>query len=530
MNTRHIPSLLALFTAFAYGAAPEPSVRVTGGEIQGLVNSSGAVFKGIPFAQPPVGELRWKEPQPVKPWSGVRKATEYGHSCAQNASGWNKLAVDNMSEDCLYLNLWTAEWPAKSAKPVMVWIHGGGNSGGSAMGAGAIEPPFDGAKLASKGVVLVTINYRLGILGFVGHPELTAESHRASGGYGILDQIAALQWVRDNIARFGGDPNNVTVFGQSAGGQDTSILVASPLAQGLMHKAIVESGSPMISDRRLLTPKQTEQLGVILATALKAPDKDAVKFMRSLPAEQLFAALPDFRKGMTEQKLNLDVAQDGYAVPEWPPYVYASGRQAHIPMMVGSNGMDSPGYRAVANATPEQLQAAVRTRIAAVYAQYPDLLQRVQTAYTTAPGAADYAAYGPVDRQAAVDHAFRCTTAAVANWQSAVAPTYHYEFTAADDQRPPVHSAELDFVFGYMRDRPAGSVLAKLSDQMQQYWTNFAKTGNPNSPGLPEWPKYDASKRAYLEFTSDGPQAKADLRAPICPLYFEKLRRDVAAK
>lgn len=445
----------------------------------------------------------------------------------QGMSGWNKTATDHMSEDCLYLNVWAPEWPSRASKPVMVWIHGGGNSGGSAKGAGGIEPPFDGASLASHGVVLVTLNYRLGVLGFVGHPELSAESpHKASGGYGILDQIAALRWVHDNIDKFGGDPGNVTVFGQSAGGQDISILVASPLTKGLIHKAIVQSGSPMISDRRLLSPRQTEELGVILATALKAPATNALAYMRSLPAEQVLAAVPDFRKGMAEQKLNLDVGMDGYAVPEWSPYVYAEKRQLHIPMIAGSNAKDSPGYRPTANGTPEEVQAAVRNRIGTVYGKHPDLLKRVEAAYASAPGASDFEPYGAVDYQAAVDHGFRCTTAAVARWQSAVAPTYHYEFVAGDEKYRPVHSAELDYVFGYMRDRPAAP--AKLSQQMQQYWTNFAKTGNPNGAGLPQWPKYDAKVRSYLEFNNDGPAAKADLRSAICPIYFEKIDRDVA--
>ncbi len=522
--------ILAFATMAASAATPDPTVRVTGGDIQGQVSSTGgAVFKGIPFAQPPVGELRWKEPQPVKAWSGVLKATEFGHACFQGVAGWNKLATDHMSEDCLYLNVWTPEWPSRTNKPVMVWIHGGGNTGGSAMGAGGIEPPFDGASLASHGVVVVTINYRLGILGFVGHPEATAESpHHASGGYGILDQVAALRWVQNNIAKFGGDPGNVTVFGQSAGAQDTSILVASPLTKGLMHKAIVESGSPMISDRRLLTPKQTEQLGVILATALKAPATNALAYMRSLSAEQVLAAMPDFRKGMADQKLNLDVSMDGYAVPEWSPYVYAAGRQLRIPMIAGNNAKDSPGYRATANGTPEEMQAAVRNRIEPIYGKYPELLKRAEAAYSSPPGLSDYAPYGSVDYQAAVDHSFRCTTATVARWQSAVAPAYQYEFVAGDTKYPPMHSGELDYVFGYMRDRPASQ--AKLSEQMQQYWTNFAKTGNPNGADLPQWPKYDAKVRSYMEFNNDGPAAKADLRSAICPLYFEKIDRDVAMK
>lgn len=517
---------MAVSAGAALGQTAGPMVAVTGGQVQGMIKDGGAVFKGLPFAAPPVGDLRWKEPQAVKAWSGVKPAGQYGSACAQAVAGWNKTATDNMSEDCLYLNVWNSEWPAKTRKPVMLWIHGGANSGGSAVGAGSIEPPFDGASLARKGVVVVTINYRLGVFGFVGHPELTAESpHKASGGYGVLDQVAALKWVRENIAKFGGDPANVTVFGQSAGAQDTTILVASPLTRGLMHKAIVESGSPMIGDRKLLTPPQTAQLGVILATALKAPATDQVKYLRSLPTEAVLASLPEFRKGMVDAKLNMDVAMDGYAVPEFSPSVYAAGRQARIPMIIGNNGRDSPGARP-AN-SPEEAAAAVKAKVAQIYAAYPDLAARATAGYARPPA---YPSYGPIEVVANVDYSFRCTGAAVARWQSAVAPTFQYEFNAGNAKHPPTHSAELDFVFGYLRDQSEEPVLAKLSEQMQTYWTNFAKTGDPNGAGLPRWPRYDAARRDFIDFTNTGPQIKNDLRGEICPVYFEKISRDLAAR
>ncbi|MDR3415155.1 MAG: carboxylesterase family protein, partial [Nevskia sp.] len=199
-----IPFMLVFGCALAL-AADGPIVAVTGGRIQGrlLRAPGGAVFQAVPFAAPPVGDLRWREPKPVKPWQGVRDASAYGATCAQVAGGWNEKAAALGSEDCLFLNVWNSEWPASTQKPVMVWIHGGANMGGSALGAGGIEPPFDGEPLARHGVILVTLQYRLGLLGFMAHPELTAESpHHASGNYGLMDQIAALQWVRDNIAKF----------------------------------------------------------------------------------------------------------------------------------------------------------------------------------------------------------------------------------------------------------------------------------------------------------------------------------------
>ena len=361
---------------------PSPVVSVTGGQVEGrLLADGGAVFKGIPFAAPPVGDRRWREPQPVEGWAGVRQAAEFGHACVQPDSGWNKMAAAMGSEDCLFLNVWTPGGRVAGKQPVMVWIHGGGNNGGSAMGAGGIEPPFDGAGLARRGVVVVTLNYRLGIFGFLGLPELTAESpHHASGGYAILDQVAALRWVHDNIARFGGDPANVTLFGQSAGAQDTTLVVASPLARGLVHKAIAQSGTPMVGDKRLQTRDQAEQMGVLLAQALKAPPTGTLAYLRSLPVPQLLAVVPDFRKALTDRKLVLDANQDGYALPEFSPNVYRRGAEPRVPMIIGTNGRDTPGYRPAGD-TPEAIQTAVRSRVTTIYAAYPDLGQRALAAY-----------------------------------------------------------------------------------------------------------------------------------------------------
>jgi para-nitrobenzyl esterase len=228
---------------------------------------------------------------------------------------------------------------------------------------------------------------------------------------------------------------------------------------------------------------------------------------------------------MTEAKLNLDVNIDGYSVPEWSPRVYAEGRQAHVPMVIGNNGKDSPSFRP--SPTPEAAQEAIANRVNAIYGAYPDLLQKAKAAY--AEGSED-ASHGSVEYQATVDYSFRCTDAVVARWQSTVAPTYHYEFTAGNANHPPVHSAELDFVFGYMRDQAQDPTLAKLSEQMQSYWTNFAKTGDPNGAGMPEWPRFDSTTRKYLDLTSAGPQQKADLRSAVCPLYYEKLTRDLAVR
>jgi len=517
--------------------AADPVVSVTGGKVQGrlLPAPGGAVFKGIPFAAPPIGDLRWREPQPVKPWTGVHQAAEYGPACMQPDSGWNKVAAAKGSEDCLYLNLWTADWPGKKTKkPVMVWIHGGGNGGGSALGAGGIEPPFDGESLARHGVILVTIQYRLGLFGFVGHPELTAESpNNASGDYGLLDQIAALQWVHENIAKFGGDPGNVTLFGQSAGAQDTTLLVASPLTKGLIHRAIAESGSPMVGDKRLTTPAQTEQLGVILAEVLNAPAKGAIPYMRGLPASEILAALPDFRKKLS-LPLILDVGYDGYTLPEFTPEVYRQGKEAAIPMIIGNNGRDNPGdSRGPSTLSDEEIRANVKQRLDSFYGKYPDLLERALRAYGLSGNeatASTYPPYGLLDMQVGSDLAFRCEAVVETGWHSRIAPTYEYEFTAGTASHPPFHSGELDFVFGYLRDQASDKVLTKLSEQMQEYWVNFARTGDPNGSGLPKWPKFDKKNQTYLELSSEGPLVKADLRSTTCPIYKEKLSRDLYAR
>src|ERR1700686_1827298 len=254
-----------LLLALSASAADSPTVTVTGGPIRGgLLEKGGAVFKGIPYAQPPVGDLRWREPMPVKPWMGVRDATAFGAICAQKTNAIVLNAAEISKEDCLFLNVWTPEWPSRSPRPVMVWIPGGGNYGGSSS-----QSVYDSDSLARRGVVVVSLNYRLASFGFFSHPELTRESpHHASGNQGILDQIAALKWVRDNIARFGGDPGNVTIFGESAGSLDVSVLMTSPLSKGLFRRAIGESGAVILAGDPL-TLVQAEQRGEASAAGWK---------------------------------------------------------------------------------------------------------------------------------------------------------------------------------------------------------------------------------------------------------------------
>ena len=308
----------------------------------------GAVFKGIPFAQPPVEALRWREPQPVKPWTGVRATTSFGAPCAQNSGG---RVLETSREDCLFLNVWTPEWPPGARKPVMFWMHGGGNYGGSTG-----SPNFDGESLARHGVVLVSASYRLTAFGFFAHPELTRESpHHASGNYGLMDQIAALQWVRANIARFGGDPGNVTIFGQSAGAVDDTVLMTSPLAKGLFQKVIAESGTvtrnPDAATLAMtalgpLMPVKSGDVTYSDAPALAEAEKsgeelplsgDRACLSRSLPAADILKATASPRKSIGPAN---GVVVDGWVLPRAPAEVFATGHEHRVPLLAGNNARE----------------------------------------------------------------------------------------------------------------------------------------------------------------------------------------------
>ncbi len=509
-------TLLSLTSLVAAAATPDPVVAVTGGKIQGrsLAAPGGAAFKGIPFAAPPLGKLRWREPAAVVSWTGVRDANSFGASCVQQISGWNQQEAAGNKEDCLYLNVWTPEWPSRTKKPVMVWLHGGGNTGG-----GASVDYFDGTSLSRGGVVVVTINYRLGLMGYFVHPGLTAESaHRASGNYGLLDQLAALKWVRDNIAQFGGDPNNVTLFGQSAGAVDTSYHLASPLSKGLFHRVIQQSGPPI---RDFMTRADAEQAGERFAASLHAPsDKGAVAFLRALPAEQVQKAAIDARG---DNGPNIGPSIDGWFMPTLPAKIYAAGKEHSVPVIVGNNAREQGAP------APEALRQAVTDT-------YGINAQKALAYYgltTPGPGNSD-PLYGPAGVQFTADTRYRCGAVAEAIWHTATGNTvYEYQFDHAIAGRPATqHSAEVPYVFGNLL--PGGFLGGPYVEQdrsisgvMQQYWTNFAKTGDPNGAGLPKWPKFDATTRGFLEFTDSGPVAGTALRREICDLYIENLRHEL---
>lgn len=506
----------------ASGYAADPTVAVTGGSIHGAsLNGNGAVFKGIPFAQPPVGDLRWRPPAPVKTWTGVRDAEIFGPPCAQNAGG---RILEASREDCLYLNVWAPEWPSQSAKPVMFWIHGGGNYGGTASGAN-----FDGESLARHGVVVVTANYRLTIFGFFAHPELTRESaHHASGNYGLMDQIAALQWVHDNIAKFGGDAGNVTVFGQSAGAVDANVLMTSPLAKGLFQRVIAESGTVTRNpDAATLGMTALGAVMTVKAGAVEYSDaaglaeaeksglalvSGTLKFLRALSAADLLKIVAEPRKSIGPAN---GVIVDGWVVPRSPAEVFAKGQQRRISLLIGNNSRE----RTPPQATPEEVSAAMD-------AMYGPLASRALTLYPVG-GTAD-ALYGGRAAQWVVDTMYRCPVVAQLNWQTAAGNAgYEYQFDHAGPGREAlgaVHGTEVPYVFGSLGAQ-YGAADHEISAALQNYWTNFAKSGDPNGSGLPQWPKFDITARGYLEFTDSGPVAREGLRRPFCDLYVENVRR-----
>ena len=510
--------LLKLCAALACAAAVSvslaqsgPTVTVTGGQIQGRALKAGAVFKGIPFAAAPVGDLRWKPPMPVKAWTGVRDAGDYGATCAQIDANWNKNSAAKGKEDCLFLNVWTSEWPSKSNKPVMFWIHGGGNMGGSALGSGGIEPTFDGESLSRHGVVVVTVQYRLGLLGFLAHPELTAESpNHASGNYAVMDLVAALKWVKENASKFGGDPANVTIFGQSAGGHNTGLLLVTPLSAGLFARAIEESGTVAGSGRVTPTLADAEKGGLAFAAKMGAPAKGALAFMRKLSAEDVLKASPEYGGG------GIGPNADGYVVPQVAAKIFAAGQEKKVPLLIGSNARE------------RSLEGGAEALKKAVGEFYGSMAPRAMEIYAK-PSA--YPPYGDGGAQFVTDTMNRCPSIAIEDFHSAagnVVWAYEFSHPFPTAKRGASHSGELRYVFG---NHPPGDVAEserKISNDMQVYWTNYAKTGDPNGGGMPAWPKYDSKARRYMEFTDNGPVAKESLRGAACQLYMEFLKQKIA--
>ncbi len=480
-------------------AGSAPQVRTDHGVVQGTVASSGVrLFRGIPFAAPPVRDLRWRAPQPARAWTGVRMADRFADQCMQ-ARVFGDMMFRNagVSEDCLYLNVWTPPAATATAKrPVLVYFYGGGFVAGDGS-----EPRYDGESMAKRGIVVVTLSYRLGIFGFFSHPELTAESPRhASGNYALMDQTAALRWVRANVAAFGGDPAQVTIAGESAGSFSVSAQMASPLAQGLFARAIGESGAFFSTTIATPTRGATEQNGVRFAQSVGAPSLAA---LRTLSATELLEAAG--RPGAVRFGPNVD----GDFFPEVPSAIYAAGRQAHVPLLAGWNS-EEMSARAVLQDTPNQETTAAL--LARVFKDRAGDAARVFPAATP-----DEAMQSVTDL--ASDQFIGYSTWKWLDMQGRTGgqPVYRYLYArprpapveagvtanlaggvtrgAAAPPQPPargaVHSAEIEYALGNL---PLNTVFAWTPDDyavsatMQGYFANFIKTGNPNGVGLPQWP------------------------------------------
>ncbi|MGA2848496.1 MAG: carboxylesterase family protein [Terracidiphilus sp.] len=509
-RSAELAGLLALSVVIAAvaGAQDDPLVvKTSDGLVRGMVrNGGGAEFLGIPFAQPPVGELRWHEPLPAKPWDGVRDAKGYSAPCAQPDLGsWNRHDAETGQEDCLYLNVVTPAWPAKTLLPVMFWIHGGANEGGTAM-----SRLYTGGKLPNHGVVLVSVNYRLGVFGFLAHPELTGESaHHASGNYGLMDQILALKWVIANVEQFGGDPKNITVFGQSAGAIDTGMLMVSP-AKGLFQKAIQESGAAFTAPVMPLV--EAEEDGKRFAVVMGSPEgAGQIAFLRAIPAAELIK-----KWTAHEPRPRFGPVVDGWVLTRKPTEAFAAGEESAIPLLFGTTTKEFES-----KASADEL----RSRIAGLAGEFAPEALKVYGLAGGGTGTID-AVYGTAADQIAADVTFRCPATTEGRWHTAKHhATYEYEFDHAVPGQPAaIHSSDLGFVFGFY---PKEGNLAgnysdtdyKVSETVENYFTNFARTGNPNGEGLPNWPEFGAAA-TYVKFTQGGTVEEAqDLRGAACKVY-----------
>ncbi len=473
---------LALGLTLAACALAADQVQTASGTVEGFASPDKKVriFEGIPFAAPPVGTLRWQPPQPVSSWTGVRKATAFGARCMQGRIFKDMIFRDpGPSEDCLYLNVWTPAASADEHLPVMVWIFGGGFQGGSAS-----EPRQDGGNLAHKGVVVVSMNYRLGVFGFFSHPALTKESsNHASGNYGLLDQAAALQWVRKNIAAFGGDPNNVTIFGESAGSMSVSAQMASPISKGLFKQAIGESGGMFLMEPRTKPLAQSEQVGTKFGESMGASTLQA---LRAKPASEILQA------ALKDKDLRFWPNVDGYFFPESPWAIYAAGKQAHVPLLAGWNAdeQDYPTFFKNLSPTKENYVTKV----------HADFGVDAAEVFKRFPGNTE----AEVKKSA---HDLACAqfiTYSTWKWlnlqlETGDSPVYRYHFEQVTPPEPGkksrgvFHSSDIQFVFETLDSEKLAWTEDdhKMSDMMSSYWTNFAKSGNPNGAALPQWQPYD---------------------------------------
>jgi len=461
---------------------PRDVAQISDGPVRG-VGDEVMAFKGIPYAAPPVGALRWRPPSPPARWTTVRDATRFGAQCTQPAGFGPRArtaeaeAAPPISEDCLTLNVWTPARSAAERLPVMVWLHGG------AFTIGGSGPRGDGTMLARRGVVVVTVNYRLGALGFLAHPALSRESPQGvSGNYGLLDQLAALRWVHANIAAFGGDPGNVTLIGQSAGSTSIGMMLVSPLARKLFHRAIIESigGSFFGPKQRLREPFY----GMKSAEADGAAHVQDIAAFRALPADEVLRRLPS--APTIVRGIHYYPVIDGYVLPDEPDGLLSEQRVARVPVLIGHNSDEGLFWAGDAPKTLAEYHDYVRAWLPA---------DRFDDALTRYPASTDDTA-----RVAALkltsDYRIVAPTIITARKLSPLMPVYMYRFSRVSPRSRATwggaaHGAEVPYVFGNVGDTASfEAVDRELSDAMGNAWVRFAKTGNPNGPGLPQWPAY----------------------------------------
>ncbi len=484
-----------LLAAASIARAGEPDVvLLDSGPVRGRVVDGVRQFLGIPYAAPPLGALRWKAPRPVESWTQPRDCAEFGPACPQP----RRSPDGRYDEDCLTLNVWIPAQPAASRLPTMVWIHGGAFNFGSSS-----QPEYNGSQLARQGVTVVTLNYRLGPLGFFVHPQLEAESGPdGAGNYGLLDQIAALDWVRRNIAAFGGDPANVTVFGQSAGSRSVSLLLISPLSRGLFHKAIAQSGGPILGSE-YLNPvfngdrDNVARMGQELAARLGCnATADVLAALRAKTALELVDSAA-CSTSLFDEGLFFAPVFGGRVLPDNPLTAFTTGRYHDVPVIVGSTGNEGTLYlTGEKGLTLERYAAFIQARFGV----------------RTADALRQFPAAEAADVPRAIDHFL--TVAANAHPARVVARsvTQHggkawlYQFTRKPDtalgrRLGAHHGVDIAYVFGTM-DRADGYADAdfELSQQMMGYWVQFAATGDPNAAGLPVWPAFDPVAEMSLEF------------------------------
>jgi para-nitrobenzyl esterase len=497
-------SLAATIACATLALHAADEVKIDSGRLKGATRDGVTSFKGIPFAAPPVGNLRWRPPQPVKAWDGVRPATEYAADCMQNPFPGDAAPLGTPpAEDCLYANVWRPEAASSTPLPVMVWIYGGGFVNG-----GSSPAVYDGSQFAKRGVVFVSFNYRLGRFGFFAHPALTKEGASGPlGNYGYMDQIAALQWVKRNVAAFGGAANNVTVFGESAGGGSVIMLLTSPMAKGLFSKAIIESGGGrtlLMGARYLNRPgagglPSAESIGLAFAKSanIEGDDAAALAALRKLPADAVVA-------GLNMASMNTPTYGgpmiDGKVVTESPEEAYAAGRGAKVPLIAGANSSDIGFPR---GRTKDELFAPFGDKDKAKAAFDPD-------------GSGQVMAVGMkmgADQMMVEPARYMVRTLAAAGQ-----PAYEYRFSYViesmrKDWHGAPHATEIPFVFDTVEARyskdltPSAKAIAQAANA---YWVNFAKTGNPNGKGLPEWPAYSPKTDMLMDFALTGPQGAAD--------------------